>query len=299
MNKEKLDELLRDLQCYAFQVSKDGKPIYQYGDIADVFNIASIRKSLVAVLFGIYKDKIDINQTLKELNINDSEPRLTEIEKEATIADLLKMRSGIYHEANFETQNAKDSKPKRGSNKPNEHYYYNNWDSNTLGTIFQNLTGTSVFEAFNQKVAKILGMKDFKVSNCEFVTPDTDSIHKAYKFRMSVRDLTLFCQLLLNQGVWSGAQIVDRKWIDEMLNIYSIDEDGKGVGYLWNVGNKGKLWGEIIYPKGSFGFSGYPGHFVLIIPEYKLTIVYEHSIDNKEKPFVTDEDFGNVIKLIL
>jgi CubicO group peptidase (beta-lactamase class C family) len=274
--------------------------IYEFGDTSDVFNIASIRKSLVAVLFGIYQYEanIDFNKTLLELGINDSTPELTATEKQATIEDLLKMRSGIYHNANFETQSAKELKPQRGTFKHDTNYYYNNWDSNTLGTIFKQLTGVSVFDGFNERVAKVLGMQDFNVSDCEFVTPDCESIHLAYKFRMSVRDLTLFCQLLLNKGVWNNKVIFSTDWFSKMLSIYSNDEEGKGVGYLWNIENNGRLWGNITYPSGAFGFSGYPGHFILIIPEKDMTIVYEHSIGDKIKPYVSSEEFGEIVKLI-
>jgi CubicO group peptidase (beta-lactamase class C family) len=138
-------------------------------------------------------------------------------------------------------------------------------------------------------------MVDFKISECEFVKPDSNSVHLAYKFRMSVRDLALFGQFMLNEGKWNGEAIVSQEWLTRSLTNYSINEKERGVGYLWNIENNGKLWGDYTYPDGSFGFSGYPGHFLLVIPTEQLVIVYEHQIGTTKKEFMTSEEFGELV----
>jgi CubicO group peptidase (beta-lactamase class C family) len=287
------------MHCSGFVLLKNNVVEYIFGDIISIFNIASIRKSLLSTLIGIYWDRgiIDIHKCLSELEIDDSNPGLTSIEKTATIEDLLKMRSGIYHEANFETQNAKDTRPARGAYKPGEHYYYTNWDSNALGTIFSKLTDEDIFEAFDNEIAKKIGMQDFKVDACEYIK-DADSIHKAYKFRMSASDLAAFGGAILSNLNTNKTNLVSKDWLEKSLTIYSTDEERKGVGYLWDIAKSGVLWGQFRYPDKSFGFSGYPGHFLLIIPENNTVIVYVHTIDDKEKPFVSSVEFGELIKNI-
>lgn len=54
-----------------------------------------------------------------------------------------------------------DRKPARGSFGPGEEFYYNNWDFNVLGTIFETETGIALGVAFNQWIAQPLGMQDF------------------------------------------------------------------------------------------------------------------------------------------
>jgi hypothetical protein len=62
------------------------------------------------------------------LNIDDIPPSLTKEEKKATVSDLLKSRSGVYHEAAAESRDMVGMRPVRGSHPPGSFYYYNNWE---------------------------------------------------------------------------------------------------------------------------------------------------------------------------
>ena len=73
----------------------------------------------------------------------------------------MKARSGIYHPALYETAAMAARRPQRGSHPPNTFWYYNNWDSNASCTIFENRTGRSIFEEFESRFARPLGMQDF------------------------------------------------------------------------------------------------------------------------------------------
>ena len=77
-----------------------------------------------------------MSSTLAELGIDDNEPSLTDVEKRATVRDLLTARSGVYHPALYETPGMAAMRPLRGSHLPGTHWYYNNWDFNALGTIY-------------------------------------------------------------------------------------------------------------------------------------------------------------------
>ena len=109
-------------------IISDGKVFYEWGDIHKKYLIHSIRKAILNSLYGIYIEKgmIDTTATLAEIGIDDIEPSLTELEKSAKVTDLLKSRSGIYHKAAAESPGMVKSRPKRGSSKPGEAYYYNN-----------------------------------------------------------------------------------------------------------------------------------------------------------------------------
>jgi CubicO group peptidase (beta-lactamase class C family) len=76
--------------------------------------------------------------------------------------DLLKSRSGVYLPAAYEDRNARNSKPARGTHEPGTHWHYNNWDFNVVGTIFNQKTGSDVFEAFYRRLAVPLQMQDFE-----------------------------------------------------------------------------------------------------------------------------------------
>ena len=102
------------------------------------------------------------------LGIDDNAPSLTEAEKAATVADLLKARSGIFHAALYETPRMARLRPPRGSHPP-EFWYYNNWDFNALGTIYERAVGHSCSTAFDEKIARPIGMQDYQPSDGEYV----------------------------------------------------------------------------------------------------------------------------------
>src|SRR5205807_954256 len=80
--------------------------------------------------------QIQLSKTLADLGIDDRSP-LTAVEKSATVSDLLKARSGVYHPALYETPGMATARPARGSYAPGVLGYYNNWDLNPVGTIFE------------------------------------------------------------------------------------------------------------------------------------------------------------------
>jgi CubicO group peptidase (beta-lactamase class C family) len=118
-----------------------GRILMDYGDIEAISYLASVRKSILSMLYGIHVDRgvIDLDENLADIGIEDI-GGLSNEEKQATVRDLLSARSGIYHEAS----NAGDdlaSAPPRGSKPHGTYYLYNNWDFNALGTIFETKTG--------------------------------------------------------------------------------------------------------------------------------------------------------------
>ena len=138
----------------------DGLVLNQWGQTTRRFRCHSIRKSFLSALYGIHvkEGRIDLSKTLQTLGIDDIDPSLTSLEKEATIEDLLKARSGVYHPALYETDAMAALRPERGSHLPGAFWYYNNWDFNALGTIFEQETKTRIFEEFQRRVADPLEM---------------------------------------------------------------------------------------------------------------------------------------------
>ena len=126
---------------------------------------------------------IDLYKTILELGINDYPYQLTPSEKTATVRMLLQSRSGIYIEAACETQDAKDTRPPRGSHLPGTFFYYNNWSFNAAGTVFKQETGVTIHEEFKNRVAVPIGMEDFE-SNDVYYEYEPVSMHPCYKFRM-------------------------------------------------------------------------------------------------------------------
>ena len=189
-------------------------------------------------LFGIYVERgiIDIDMTMEELRIDDISPQLTAAEKGATVRDLLLSRSGVYHEAGGEAQSMIDARPVRGSHLPGSFFYYNNWDFNALGTIFEQVTGEDVFDACYKVIALPIGMEDFSPDDCTYQYEPLKSRHPSYFFRMSTRDMARFGLLYQRYGTWNGRQIVPEEWIIESTSIYpGSNNSSDPYGYLWRI----------------------------------------------------------------
>ncbi len=267
-------DLYEENRATALMVVYDGNVLLARGDILRRYDTHSMRKSLISALYGIYSERgsIDIHKTLKEIGIDDS-VRLTDMERSATIQDLLKARSGIYIPAFGESKSMTTSRPARGSHPPNTFYYYNNWDSNVLGAIFQNETGTNLFEAFDESLAKPLEMEDFRPIDGRFWRDTTlQTIFPKYDIKMSTRDLARVGTLYCNGGVWSGRQILSKNWISESFTPYSTTDYGsyrESYGYLW--------WIQVLDDSiPMYSALGWGGHIVAVVPAYNLVLVRRH-----------------------
>lgn len=275
----------------ALLVIHSGAILVSWGFVDRKYMCHSVRKSLLNSLYGIYVNEgfIDMDMTMVELKIDD-EPPLWEAEKQAKVRDLIKARSGVYHEAAYEAPSMKAARPPRGSHPQGTFWYYNNWDFNTLGTIFEQETGLGIFDAFEERIAGPLGMEDFiKGEDTEYVFELQYSIHPAYPFTMTARDLARFGYLFLRKGRWNGNQIVPEAWVDESTFPYSAAEPGVlGYGYMWWILTHPYFNGLDIY----FA-SGYRGHSIYVIPGADLVVV--HRVDT----YTADDWVYSIQELIL
>ena len=156
---------------------------------------------------AVAEGKIDTARTLGELGINEKATPLTTAERQARVIDLLQARSGVYIPAAAEIDAMRDARPKRGSHPPGTFWYYNNWDFNVLGTIFRQATGEDIFQAFDRRIARPIGMQDYRAAGRR-VRRGRTSEHPAFGFRVSARDLARFGLLYLHRGRWRGQQLI-------------------------------------------------------------------------------------------
>lgn len=289
----------------------DGEVIFEFGNTNKKHLIHSIRKCLLNSLFGIAIDQgvIDTSMTLRQLGIQDVHT-LTDSELNSRIADLLKSKSGIYHPAAAMSTGMINSLPERNSYKPGEYHYYNNWDFNTLGAILEQQTGESIYEMFLNKIAKPIGMLDYDGKYVEIdgeaenvKMPMTDGFYQyelskskypAYHFRMSTRDLALYGQLYLNNGIWDNKQIISSDWIKASTRLTSVSNDKNNTGYgmLWKLrlskDNKKAI---------SFYHTGVGIHMIAVYPDLKMVLV--HRVDTENDYDYNKSDLHKTIELVM
>ncbi|UCC72633.1 MAG: serine hydrolase [Gemmatimonadota bacterium] len=274
----------------------DNKVFVAWGEVDRKFWCHSIRKAFLSGLYGIYVGRgvIDTTKTLEDLNIDDIPPSLTPEEKQARVADLLKSRSGVYHEAAAEAPEMEAERPERGSHPPGTFFYYNNWDFNVAGVIFEQETGVGIFEAFKQEIADPIGMQDFLVTDGHYQYEPEKSMHPAYPFRMTATDMARYGLLYLRNGRWNGTQIIPEDWIAVSTTAHSIEDPESGVGY-------GMMWYVIpadfpLFGPG-FAHSGVGVHLLLVLPEHNLVIV--HRVNTDEPWTITGADYLPLIGMIV
>ena len=283
----------------AVMIIHDGVIIGAWGDVTRKFKCHSMRKSLLSALMGVYVDKgvINLNRTLRELGIDDNPPCLSPEEKQASIGDLLKSRSGVYHPAIGEAGVMKILRPKRYSHRPGSFWYYNNWDFNALGTIFQKETNKDIFKEFQRSIAGPLKMEDFQVGDCWYQKSPV-SIHSKYGFRMSARDLARFGLLFLRQGKWRDKQILSKTWVQESTASYSSRGVDGGYGYMWWTGTQKGLIPNLKVKGHCFFASGFGEQMVVVLPYRKLVVV--HLVDtDKAGQGVFPHQIGRLLWFVL
>src|SRR5258707_163860 len=69
---------LKTQKTTAMQVSVKGRVVFEYGDLKRVSKVSSVRKSVLAMLYGKYyaAGKIDLNKTVEQLGLEDVQPFL-------------------------------------------------------------------------------------------------------------------------------------------------------------------------------------------------------------------------------
>lgn len=276
-------------------VVQHGCIVDRLGDITRRLELHSIRKSLLSARIGIAvaDQRIHLDENLASLGIDDVPPSLTDAEKQATVRQLLEGRSGVYQVALYETEGEIRQRPLRGSHAPGTFWYYNNWDFNVLGFIYERAAGTSIFRAFQEKIAIPIGMQDYRPSDGRYVT-GPESSYPAYPFHMSALDLARFGLLYLRHGRWGDRQVVPASWVAESTKAWSETHIDSGYGYLWWTGFPDRRVPIMDLSPGAFWADGAEGQFVVVDPADDLVVVHQtdgRSVSNRQK--------GHLIWLLL
>lgn len=216
-----------ELRSAAVVVSQGGEEIFGWGDVDVPLDIRSIRKSALNYVLGrlVREGRLDLDATLAELGIDDEDFALNEIERGATVRQLMEARSGVYHLAARETSSAAQYRPGRGEYAPGEFWYYNNWDFNALETIAAQAAGDDDYCAtFARYLGEPLGLAA-PLERCEVQGEDV-SIHAAHAISLSARELVTLARLFLDEAkapeqlpegwvAWSTQSVSDFHFIDD------------------------------------------------------------------------------------
>ena len=262
-------------------VAHKGRVVFSFGDVEELSYLASVRKSILAMLYGHWVENgvIDLEATMEELGVDDI-GGLLPIERQATVDHLVTARSGVYHPASNSGDNLAEAPP-RGSRQPGTYMLYSNWDFNTAGAVFEQLTGRDIYDEAQAQLAIPLGFEDWDRSAQRKSGDLSVSRNPAYHFWLSTRDMARIGHLMLTEGAWDGQQVISREWARRIVSIVTpLEEmnpprrrDGYfGYGYMWWVFDGPRAGGPF---EGAYTGRGAVGQWISVFPALDLVIAHK------------------------
>ncbi|MFC1476838.1 serine hydrolase domain-containing protein [candidate division KSB1 bacterium] len=282
-----------------------GKILFENGVIDETSYIASVRKSVLAMLYGNYVEDgtIDLNKTIADLNMDDI-GGLSDQEKEATIADLLGARSGVYHPASNSGDNLADA-PERNSQKHGEYFLYSNWDFNALGFIFEQETGRNIYDALQTDLVDRIGMQDFDRSTHRKSGNLNASLYPAYHMNISARDLARLGLLMLRGGKWNNEQIIPEEWSKRISGVVTPLEEMNpermrsgmlGYGYLWWIFDGPEAVGPY---EGAYTGIGAGGQYMTVFPKLDMVVTHKRARRGQDRRSLSRGQYYSILDKIL
>jgi len=297
-------------------------------EITDIFDLASITKPMAtatAIMLLIEEGQLRLQDLVKQFIPEFSEftDDSGKVHEPARIYHLLTHTSGLPAYTNAQKLEKTYGKPCPDSiiqhiarlkkiAPPGEKFKYSCLGFITLGEIVKRISGLPLNQFVEARVFKPLGM-DQTLFNppaelVERIVPTEriddqllrGTVHDPLARLMggvsgnaglfsTANDIAIFCQMLLNQGIFNNVRILHPLTVKRMTSIYEpVASAGRGLG--WDIytdysSNKGDL-----FPKGGFGHTGYTGTSVWIDP---TTDVFVILLTNRVHP----HDDGSVIQL--
>lgn len=302
----------------SMMVVVQGRVIFSYGDVAHTSKIASVRKSVLGMLYGkyVFDNTIDIDKTVTQLGLEDKQPFLP-METNATLIQLLASRSGIYlpareHPEKLSAWDEGRYMPPRGSAYPGSQFVYNNWDFNAAGTAFEKLTRKNIYEALQTDLAVPIGMQDYDIAKQKKIDAP-DSVHPEYAMYLSTRDMARLGLLMLDFGVWNGKIIVPGDWVRYMTtlltpfhDIYPVAMRNAGDPERWGYGLLWWVWDVPMFPgytyigcmQGAYSAMGSGGQYITILPAKDMVVVHQVDIDKNPHAAVSPSSYMAMLSML-
>ncbi len=297
-------EFLRDSANSTGVVVVDrGRIVFTFGDVEELSYLASVRKSILAMLYGAWVESgvIDLESTVEQLGVDDV-GGLLPIEKRATVHHLITARSGVYHPASNGGDNLADA-PARGSQEPGSYMLYSNWDFNAAGAVFEQLTGRDIYDELQAQLAVPLQFQDWDRNAQRKSGNLSISRNPAYHMWLSTRDMARVGLLMLNEGSWDGRQVISRDWARRIVSVVTpLEEmnpvsrrDGYfGYGYMWWVWDGPSATGPF---EGAYTARGAVGQWITVLPA--LDLVIAHKTHNVYRRTTSWDSWHRMLELLL
>jgi CubicO group peptidase (beta-lactamase class C family) len=269
----------------------------------------SMNKSIINSLVGILvkQGKLDIyaNAPVPEWK-DPSDPR-----HPITTDQLLRMSSGLSFVEEYSPQlvdvvvmlygtpdSAQYTATRPLKSAPDSEWYYSSGTTNVISRIIRHqLNDYPTYAAFPYtELFNKIGM------HRTLLEMDTSGTFVGSSFGYTTaRDMARFGQFLLQDGIWEGERILPEGWVDYSTTPTPKSEKGDYGAQIWlNRGEtsnpSNRRWPHL--PLDAFGFSGFEGQSVAIIPSRNAVIVRLGRTEGGRAAFDQDIFMDKVLKAL-
>jgi CubicO group peptidase (beta-lactamase class C family) len=278
ITQEKIDKL----EPVAFLVVQDNKIKYEkywqgYNENS-LSNSFSMAKTIISLLIGIAIDEGHIKSVNQK--VGDFIPEFAIKPNDIlTIKDLLTMSSGLNWDEAYSSPFSITTQAYYGTDlfglikdlkvveEPGQQWKYLSGNTQVLAFILKNATGMNVADYASEKLWKPLGAKNDAI----WCLDKENGMEKAYCcFNSNARDFARIGQMVLNNGMFDGVEVVSKKYIDEATKpaINLASNKGKLVNFY------GYQFWIIHYRNYQIPFArGILGQYIFVIPEKNAVVV--------------------------
>ena len=166
---------------------------------------------------------------------------------------------------------------------PGGRYIYSTGGWHVLGAVLTEVTGESLLSLARDWLGRPLGI--------DFAPWDRDPQGRylgGNQMALSPRDLATVGDMVRAGGLWEGAQVVPRTWIETSWTSRGTSRwTGAGYGYGWFLA---RAFGHRV----AYG-RGYGGQVLMVVPDLDVTVVIT---SDPTRPARTSGHFGQVLSLM-
>ncbi len=289
---------LRDMEAlnvHSILVVKDGALVFEEyftGEDSQGNTIAfdkdtphemfSVTKSIASLLTGIAIDRNAISSVDdRVIDYLPNHASLLNVDEKAdiTLYDSLTMQAGIEW---FELSPLNSDSPSYRfklaadpltylfslpqASAPGTSFAYNTGVASTMGEIIFTATGQRV-----DRFAEDNLFGPLNITDVSWQRHASGHIYTGSGLQMLPRDMAKIGQLLLNDGVWEGNEIISADWLSESTFAHVEFGGAFNYGYywwLWDMPVDENTTTRVVYA------AGFGGQMIFIMPEFSMTVVF-------------------------
>ncbi len=269
----------------AYLVIKNDQVLFEkyWGDHSEtaISNSFSMAKSMVAILVGAALDEgligsIEDKACTYVPELCNGKPS----NKDITIRDLLTMTSTIDFDESYGDPFGFMARTTYGSDvaaetfdgfqaqkEPGSEWQYLGGNTLLLGFIVENVTNRTLSDYMSEKVWRKIGAEN----SAHWALDSEGGREKSYCcFNATARDFAKLGKLMLQKGKFNGQQVINSKFMDEMMTPLSAPSHSDGepadhYGY--------QIWLDKRGGKKVVNYRGMLGQYITVIPEEELIMV--------------------------